>query len=381
MSRRILAMTVTTCMLAILVATVSLPSTASPVQADNLLKDVTRLDGYNIYFGESSGEASRFDRTDTGISRFAGLLELLGANLLTLEWRNGISPDADMVIIAGLGRNQFSDEQTAWLWAYLQNGGRVLFLVDPDGLNNVGLQGNRGFFKLLWDDMGLRGQDDIVMRDSGETMVVFPPADRVRAGTPTPTPLPAVEMPFLITDFTTSNINFNHPITAGLGEYGLAFHGARSLEVDEAPRPSQVTALVYTDADFYGESDFADYYNHGVSEYNINDDTTYANHALVAAMQDGNTGARFVLIGDREFALNGFGLQTSPAYSASFVYPGNVYLLLNSVAWLLGADATNTFDLPFPTPDATATATLTPSVTPTLTPTPSTADATPTAGE
>ena len=71
------------------------------VQADNLLQNVPRLDGMKVYFSEANGEASRFDRTATGLSHFAGLLGELGANLYTLEWRTGVPADANLVVIAG----------------------------------------------------------------------------------------------------------------------------------------------------------------------------------------------------------------------------------------------------------------------------------------
>src|SRR5690606_14879801 len=86
-------------LLAAIVVVSALPSTR--VQADTMLQGVPRLDGYNIYFSEAFGEASRFDRSGAGVSRFAGLLQLLGANLYTLEWRTGIPADADLLVIPG----------------------------------------------------------------------------------------------------------------------------------------------------------------------------------------------------------------------------------------------------------------------------------------
>ena len=71
-------------------------------------------------------------------------------------------------------------------------------------------------------------------------------------------------------------------------------------------------------------------------EYTDND-TTRGPQTLAAA-SGLPEGMRVVVIGDREFATNGFGLQTSPPNSPSFVYPGNVEFLLNAVAWLLEAE-------------------------------------------
>ncbi len=88
-------------LIGILVVLLGLSVQPASVQADELLQGVPRLDGKNIYFTESAQEASRFDRSDAGLSRFAGLLSQLGANLYTLEWRTGFPTDADLIVIAG----------------------------------------------------------------------------------------------------------------------------------------------------------------------------------------------------------------------------------------------------------------------------------------
>lgn len=347
----------TTITLLIAVIVASFPP-ATNVQADNLLQDVPSLAEYDIYFSEAGGDASRFDRTDAGLSRFVGLLELLGAEMYTLEWRNGIPSNADLVVIPG-PTGDLTEDQVAWLWAYVQNGGKVLLLADPLIERNRALGATKGLFALMWEDMGLRGREDVVVTQGGSRMVV-PPGDSVRADTPTPTPLPAVQIPGLVTDFSTANINAAHPIGAGIDD-GLAFFSARSLEVDEAPREAQVTALVFSDTDFYGETDFATYQQSDYAVYDTDADTAFGSLVLAAAMQDAGTGARVVLIGDREFATNGGGFQTSPPYSASFLYPGNIRFLINAVTWLL--DVEQAAEFTFPTPGPTNTPTLVPTST------------------
>ena len=126
----------------LVVALVALSVPAAPrAQADHLLQSAPDLDGFSIYFSESMGEASRFDRSEAGLSRLAGLVELLGGSLYTLEWRTGIPETADLLVIAGPTLDM-ADSQVAWLWAYLQNGGRLLLLSDPlfykpDGLVEI----------------------------------------------------------------------------------------------------------------------------------------------------------------------------------------------------------------------------------------------------
>jgi hypothetical protein len=343
----------------------------SPMQhaaADQVLQGLPRLDGYHIYFSESSGEASRFDRMETGLSRLAGLLELQGAELYTLEWRTGIPIDADLIVIAGLA-GDLAPEQTAWLWTYLQDGGRLLFIADPPLDRNTGIRSSSGIFELLWSDMGLHGRDDLVVTETGETVPVIPPTPRVRGDEPTPVPQPPVDVPRLQVQFATGNVNSSHPVGAEFAN-SVMFFGARSIEVDEAPRESQVTSLIFSDANYYGETNFSDYFSTGYVEYNIGEDTGRSNLVLAAALEDVTQGTRVILIGDREFAINGYGLQTSPPYSASFLYPGNVRFLLRAVAWLLDANMSDTVDLTFPTPGPTSTPTITPSPVPTATPVP-----------
>jgi hypothetical protein len=335
-------------------------------QADNLLQDVPRLDGFQVYMTEAGGEASRFDRSPVGLSRLAGLIELLGADLYTLEWRNGIPADADLVIVAG-PVNDMTPEQTAWLWDFVQDGGRLLLLAEPNFPPFKAFKAKAGLFQLMWDDMGLRVRDDIVVTESTEMRPVVPPAPRVKEGEPTPTPAPAVDTPILTLAFVATSVNTLHPIMQGVNG-SLFFTGSRSVEVDTTPRQAQVTPLVYSDSQYYGESDFATYLATGFVQFNIELDTTRTNLVLAAAMDNIANGGRIVLIGDRDFATNGGGMQTSPSYSASFVYPDNVRFLMNTVAWLLETESIAD-EIPFPTPGPTATPTTTPSPTPSPIPT------------
>jgi hypothetical protein len=307
----------------------------------------------NIYFTEAAKEASRFDRTGAGISRFAGLLRLLGANLYTLEWRTGFPTDADLIVIAG-PTDDLTPDQIARLWAYLNNNGRLLLLADPVVAPVRALPANSGLFQLMWSDMGLRARGDIAVVEASQLPVTA-------EGTEEPS---SVVVGGLIANFAAGEINPDHPITAGV-QGPLAFFGARSLEFDASMQGFEVTPLVYTDSGFYGESAYADYLTDGGFEFNIGADTTRGPLALAAAFSNPNTNSRMVVIGDKDFATNGAGFLTSPPNTASFVYPDNVHFLLNGVTWLLDTESVS---LTFPTPGPTATATMTPSPTPTATP-------------
>jgi len=151
----------------------------------------------------------------------------------------------------------------------------------------------------------------------------------------------------------------------------LAFFTARSLEVDASIQTFVTTPLVFTPSTYYGETGYAQYLTDGTFGFNIGADSTRGPLPVAAAFSNERTSSRMVVIGDREFATNGYGLRTSPPNSAAFVYPNNVHFLLNSVTWLLEKDPVV---IAFPSPAPTATMTISPSPTfsstSTATPTP-----------
>jgi len=339
------------------------------VDAATLLQDTPSLSGFKIYFTEANGEASRFDRSGDGLSRFAGLLSELGAELETLEWRTTFPTDADLIVIAG-PPDDLDPSQTARLWTYITGGGKVLLLADPLRMERgrpwgVGIES--GLMQLLWTDMGVRVRNDIVLTEG------FVPVEQIATPVPEATaeataepvavavPTVVIEPPPTI-NFTTTDVSGDQPILAGITE-PLAFFGARSIEIDLSARAFPVQPLVFSSGEFYGENNIPAFYEGGVALYNIGEDVSPGFLPLATALENSDTGTRIVLISDRDFATNGGGLQSSPPNTGAFLYPGNVRFLLNSVAWLLGAD---TVELTFPTPGPTAT--------PTLAPTPETVD-------
>jgi hypothetical protein len=327
-----------------------------PAQADVTAQETATLAGINIYFTESALEASRFDRSDAGMSRFAGLLRQFGANLYTLEWRTGFPTDADLIVIGG-PMNDLAPDQIARLWSYINNNGRVLLLSNPLPETTRGaLPATSGLFQLMWADMGIRALNDYILTE--------PPAVEgdAQPASPEATPEPLLLPP--IVRFLTTDIQPDHPINQGL-EGELSFSGARSIEVDAAVQGFIVTPLVFSPPEFYGEANYVDFTRSGVLQYNIGTDTSRGPLPVAAAFENPTTGSRIVVIGDSDFARNGAGLQTSPRYSAGFIYPANARFLVNAVTWLVERESV---ELALPTPGPTATATTSP--TPTMPPTP-----------
>lgn len=347
----------------------------SPTYAQDIVNTLPDLSGARIYFSEVHDEASRFDRTDSGISRFAGLLELAGAELRTLEWRNGIPEDADLIILSAPG-SELELANVARLWVYIQNGGKVLLVADPlDDRGRIGriLEGE-GLMALTSTSMNLSTRNDMIVQQNGTQfidVVEYDNDDNIVLDF-------SGDVPILQTDFMTQSVNPAHPITSNLSDEttqtnsppnltGLQFDGARSIEIFGIG--TNTTPLIFVDnADLYAESNYERYLENGYSDYNTEEDLPYNSLILAAAFEEINGDSRFVIIGDGDFILNGGGLETWPSYSGSFVYPLNAQFLMRSVAWLLDRQPT-VMTLPTPAATATATATPLPTTTPTVMPT------------
>ncbi|HEX3051944.1 MAG TPA: hypothetical protein VHP83_14890 [Aggregatilineaceae bacterium] len=338
----------------LIVANTATTTSVSADQIDEaLLEGRARLDAYRIYFAEGNDAAGRFDRSDTGVSRLAGLLQRLGADLQTLEWRRPFPTDADLVILVGPIRD-LGSEQVVRLWMYLNSGGRVLVFANPPFEGVRALKSNAGLFEITWNDMGIRAQDGVIARE-GEmrTVTLYEDATETPEGaTPAPTATPQVfEAPLLITDFVTTSVNSSHPITQNLTNE-LAFFGARPLEIDATLQLFEVIPLVYSAPDYYGETDYDAYVSMGQVSYSEDEDLVRGQMLLAAISMNATSGARLLMVGDREFVTNGGGFQTSPPNSPSFLYPGNVEFILNAITWILDAEPQA---LTLPTPGPTYT--------------------------
>jgi hypothetical protein len=241
----------------------------------------------------------------------------------------------------------------------------LLLLIEPPVGGNYAFRSAQGFFLLTWEEMGMRGRDDVVVVETSETREAPPPPAIVGYNEPTSTPAPPVEVPLVMANFMTESLNGTHPITAGI-EDALYFSEARSFEVDQTPGNYQVAALVFSPPDYFGETRYNWYLENGYAAYDADTDSPRTGLPLAAALENNDTKTRLVVIGDLDFALNGGGLQTSPPFSPNFLYPGNVRFLMNAVAWLVDAEPV---ELTFSEPGPTGTPTNTLSPTATLTPT------------
>ena len=352
-----------------------------PVYSQDIQNNLPDLSGINIYFSEANNEYSQFDRSGSGISHLAGLLRLSGANLFILEWRKGIPTDADLIIIPAPTRDPASD-QIARLWSYLESGGNVLVIADAfdDEGEVTRALGSRGLFELTWNDLGIQARSDVIVLEGDTRELDIEETD----SDGNVTFAFSGELPELVTQFQTNRVDETHPITSDLipmldsisasSTSNLShffFDGARSIEIAAPIDDFDITPLIFSDPDMYGEINFERYLENGFAEYNIGEDGSRGNLVVAAAYENTQSSARMVLISDGDFVRDGAGFDTSPSYSRSFVYPMNVQFTLNSIAWLLERE---TVILDLPTPGATATATITPTSMPESTATPENGD-------
>jgi hypothetical protein len=338
----------------------------SALAEENLLalQDPPDLTGKNIYFSEGFGEPSQFDRSDKGISRYASLLHLMGANLFVLDWRQNIPENADLVVIPGPTKD-FSPEAIARLWVYIERGGHLLLFadaLDDKGNPSQALKAEKGLFSILWGDFGIRARDDVMVEEGSvhNVHVALVDANGASAGEKD------LQIPVLSVNFQASLADNQNPISQGLigsstGTPLFSFSGARSIQIDTSFQNNVVTPLIVVNKpNTYGETNYADYLaTGGAAEYNIGVDTARGPLFLAAAVENQTLGSRIVLIGDGDFVKNGVGFVTSPSYSGAFVYPAEANFMVHTSAWLLDVAGSN---LSFPTPAPTSTATITPTV-------------------
>src|SRR5689334_23224992 len=208
---------------------------ALPSESLANLQQAPDLTGKNIYFSEGFGESSQFDRSDKGISRYASLLHLMGANLFVLDWRQNIPANADLVVIPGPTKD-YSPEAIARLWVYVERGGHLLLFadaLDDKGNPSQAFKAEKGLFSILWGDFGIRARDDVIVEEGSlhNVHVALVDANGTSAGEKD------LQIPVLSVNFQASLADIQNPISQGLigsstGSPLFTFSGARSIQID-----------------------------------------------------------------------------------------------------------------------------------------------------
>lgn len=318
------------------------------------------LDGKVILFAVDNGEAAPFNHDDSGASKLAGLLVRQGAAVAMVNWSLELPP-VDLIVLAGPTRD-YSGGQVARLWQYVNNGGSILVLANPPDFSGRALRQDAGLFELLWQDFGLRMNDEVLINPpdgvlpAQPTEAPAPEEDRTPQPTATPEPL---DTSLLILDGLVV-LDAAHPLMFNVDPAGMHLNTARPVEVT-----GNALTMLGTTESIYAESNVRELVRNNLYAFDQTADTGQLNHPVAGAAEL-NT-SRVVVVGSGAIAANGGGFLTSPPGSDAFVWPDNVRFVMNAIYWLLKVDIPDA--LVFPEPVPTGTPTPTPSPTPEVTPT------------
>jgi gliding motility-associatede transport system auxiliary component len=185
----------------------------------------------SILFTTGHGEPSLDAMDGRGFGR---LQRFLGTDNFSIEeWaslgKTDVPANTDLVVVAG-PTQPFVQQELDALSRFLQRGGRLVVLVDPN-LSAKGRVGDTGLAAWLagW---GIKLQDDLVVD-------------------------PANLLPFFSAETIFASSYGVHPITDALrqAKVPVVFSLARSVVGGTAPKDAKLTTLVSTSADGWGETD------------------------------------------------------------------------------------------------------------------------------
>ena len=242
---------------------------------------------------------------EPGAGGLSGVAGLVGKeNVELTSWaslgQTEVPPGTDLLVIAG-AKARFVEPELAAFGRYLDRGGRMLVLLDPElapagGLVATGLES--------WlDAYGVQVGSNIVV-DPGATVPLYG-AETLFAGA-----------------------SGGHPIVRSLeqAKVGVIVALARSVAAGRAPDGTAAQVLLETTAEGWGESDLANL--RAVAK----DSKDLAGPVPLAIAAETGTGtakkARIVVVGDADFASTG-GIANA----------ANLYLLTSSVNWLLDRES------------------------------------------
>jgi ABC-type uncharacterized transport system involved in gliding motility auxiliary subunit len=259
-----------------------------------------------ILFTTGHGEHSLDDQSGRGLS---GAQQLLGRDNFELEeWASlgkpAVPAGTDLLVIAGPTGSFVQPELDAFS-AYLDNGGRMLVLLDPTlgpgagaGLATTGLEDWLGRY-------GIKAGQNIVVD-------------------------PSNPLPFFGPETIFSKDYGDHPVTKALSQAGVPvlLSVVRSMTPGSAPG-IKLTELVHTSSEGWGETDLSNLDKVGRDPRDVPGPVGIAVVAESGATAPGKRPMRLVAVGDSDFAAN----QLQQANE------GNAVLLSNAFNWLVEREA------------------------------------------
>lgn len=267
----------------------------SEAELTNALLRVSRDQKNRLGFLTGHGEASTTNTGSSGLSRVQDALSKQGYELSSLDFSELRTSNQPTVLIIPSPSQPISPEGQHTVEEFVQNGGRLLLMADPN---------QEPPLPALLEKWGIE-------LGSG---ILADAQDRLGRGSPTA---------LLVRTFTTHDIteDFTSPIL---------FPVSRSVAFD--PKTGQewdFVALAQTSPDSWEEMDRTN------SQPTFDEDQDPKGPFTVAGLltskargPDGQPEKAVVIIGNSAFATNGY-----------FTYPGNTDFFLKTIAWLAKEDA------------------------------------------
>ena len=262
---------------------------------DEMLKGFLQLlnpESSAIYFLAGHGERDTQQSGETSMTQAVSSLESKNYTVkpLNLLVDNAIPEDAHVIVVAG-PQKPVSDNEVKLIKEFLGKGGALIVMEDPTPLTKVG-DTSDPLESMLAQDWGITFDNDVVID--------------LRSTEPT---------------FAVSVIPYgSHPITQGMNNIVSIYPFARSLSASNSVEGIEITPLVTTAQNSWGETDFASLTQGG--QVGLNDNETVGPLTLVMAAENTATKGRVVVFGTSAFAVD----QMFTAY-------GNGDMFVNSVDW------------------------------------------------
>ena len=261
-----------------------------------------------VYFETSHGELNALDASQQGLSGIhAGIQE---SGLITGEVKlaelaaagETIPANASTVIMAR-PITDLSSEEIAVIDEYLQRGGSLLIMADVLLNDSPFLGQNSTFNQYLWDNYGIRALDAVVV-DSGASGATD--VDVIGAAVATDTDLGGRLDP---------------------ASAPTLFRIARAVEVQQDTPPTDNGWVIASSQESYGETDIQSLMTTNSYAFDAEQDITGPLNIAVWSW-DQDTNARILLVGDSDFATNGYVCEACPI--------GNAILFTDGISWLSG---------------------------------------------
>ena len=262
---------------------------------DEILKGLLRLlnpESSAIYFLTGHGEHDIQQSGDASMTRAVSTLESknYAVKPLNLVVDNKIPEDARVIVVAG-PRKPLSQDEAELLKAFLDKGGSLIVMEDPNTLTQFGEESDP-LGEMLAKDWGIHLVNDVVIDlNSAQPSIA-----------------------------TAAYYDSYHPITVNMNNLVTFYPFARSMSLADPANGATLTQLVRTNERSWGETDFASLSEGG--QVGREDNETLGPLTLAVAGENPATKGRVVVFGTSEFAVDQI-----------FDRLGNGDMFINSVDW------------------------------------------------